>query len=166
MLFCSLNAICSTAGDMFCPAEYLCQESSCSRQAEYSMFGLWRLLTTGLSWVFNIIPHPTQYSWKNKLSNPYRSLWESISLLQTASIWKGLSTPSLGSHHAPIVHSGHSLLLHFTWDTYHGALSRSVFKHQHLLCSPVLSVIVRNKQQTLSHGEQAMFWAQVHALWQ
>lgn len=109
---------------------------------------------------------PTQYSWKNKLNNPYRSLWESISLLQTASIWKGLSTPSLGSHHAPIVHSGHSLLLHFTWDTYHGALSRSVFKHQHLLCSPVLSIIVRNKQQTLSHGEQAMFWAQVHALWQ
>lgn len=59
------------------------------------------------------------------LRPPYRSLGESISLLQTTSLCEGLAisiwlptnpppSPFL-LHQAPIVHSGHSLLLHFTW---------------------------------------------------
>ncbi len=39
MILCRLNARCSTVGDMFFPTEYLCQDSSCSGQVEYGMFG-------------------------------------------------------------------------------------------------------------------------------
>lgn len=61
-----------------------------------------RLFPTGLGLVFNIPPHPAHYSWKNKLRNPNRSLRGSISLLQTASAWKGRRIPSLGLNHAAV----------------------------------------------------------------
>lgn len=61
-----------------------------------------RLFPTGLGLVLNIPPLPAHYSWKNKLSNPNRSLWGSISLLQTASVWEGLCIPSFGLNHAAV----------------------------------------------------------------
>lgn len=77
-------------------------------------------------------------------------LYVNLYLLFRQLVSKGLSTPSFGLHYAPIVHSGHSLLLHFTWDTYHEVLSAHLFGH----CQ---------KQKKLSHGKHTML--QVHTLW-
>lgn len=143
MLLCSLNAICYTAGDMFFPKEYLCQ-----LVAAFDSFSMLCLAYNGcfpLDWTAaaQYTTSCTVFLKELSLWPPYRSLYESISLLQTASHWKW-PLPSF-RHQSPILHSRHTLLLHFTWDTHRVAASRSVFKHQRFLCSPVLSGVVRNK---------------------
>lgn len=134
MPLCCLNAICSAAGDTLFGGEYLCQDSRCFRRDECGMFGKGR----------------------------YRSTCRTV-LCETIScvVREDTTFPLCQTLYL----SGHSLLHHFRRrDTYHGAVSRSVFKRRHLMASPALSVTVRTKQQTLSRSKRATLRARSHAL--
>lgn len=87
----------------------------------------------------------------SSLKTLYRSLCESVSLPQPAGVSQNdspwLIRLTIASYtSAPILYSGHTLMLHFTCDTHHVAPSGSVSRHHLSLRSPVLSVTARDKQ--------------------
>lgn len=140
MLFCSLNAL----------QQVTCfsQQKICVRAPDrlnivcLDCDGCLPLGSAGCSISYHIL-HSIPESIR---SVTHIDLYVNLYLLFRQLVSKGLSNPSFGLHRAPIVHSGHSLLLHFTWGTYHGALSRSVYKHQRLLHSPVRSLSETNNR--------------------